>query len=49
LRTDISKDDVLPRSRRLEGVKYLDTDNQRDAMQPVMKLIEEILSAREKK
>jgi hypothetical protein len=49
LRTDIPKDDVLPRSRRVEGVKYLDTDNQRDAMQPVMKLIEETLGARDKK
>jgi len=49
LRTDIPKDDVLPKSRRLEGVKYLDTDNQRDAMKPVMKLVEETLSAAEKK
>jgi iron(III) transport system substrate-binding protein len=49
LRTDIPKDDVLPKSRRLDGVKYLDTDNQRDAMKPVMKLVEETLSATEKK
>jgi len=49
LRTDISKEDVLPKNRRLEGVKYLDTDNQRDAMKPVMKLVEETLSAAEKK
>jgi iron(III) transport system substrate-binding protein len=49
LRTDIPKDDVLPKSRRLEGVKYLDTDNQRDAMKPVMKLVEETLTAAEKK
>jgi iron(III) transport system substrate-binding protein len=49
LRTDIPKDDVLPKSRRLAGVKYLDTDNQRDAMKPVMKLVEETLSAAEKK
>ena len=49
LRTDISKEDVLPKNRRLEGVKYLDTDNQRDAMKPVMKLVEDTLSAAEKK
>lgn len=49
LRTDIPKEDVLPKNRRLEGVKYLDTDNQRDAMKPVMKLVEETLSAAEKK
>ena len=49
LRTDIPKDDVLPKSRRIDGVKYLDTDNQRDAMKPVMKLVEETLSGNEKK
>jgi iron(III) transport system substrate-binding protein len=49
LRTDIPKDDVLPRSRRIDGVKYLDTDNQRDAMKPVMKLVEETLGVAEKK
>ena len=49
LRTDIPKEDVLPKNRRLEGVKYLDTDNQRDTMKPVMKLVEETLSAAEKK
>ncbi|HTN70196.1 MAG TPA: hypothetical protein VMO00_03820, partial [Methylomirabilota bacterium] len=49
LRTDIPKDDVLPKSRRLSGVKYLDTDNQRDAMKPVMKLIEETLGPMENK
>ena len=49
LRTDIPKDDVLAKSRRLDGVKYLDTDNQRDAMKPVMKLVEETLGATEKK
>jgi iron(III) transport system substrate-binding protein len=45
LRTDIPKDDVLPKSRRLDGIRYLDTDNQQDAMKPVMKLVEEALSA----
>jgi iron(III) transport system substrate-binding protein len=49
LRTDIPKDDVLPKSRRINGVKYLDTDNQRDAMKPVMKLVEETLGVAEKK
>ena len=49
LRTDIPKDDVLPKSRRIDGVKYLDTDNQRDAMKPVMKLVEDTLGAAEKK
>ena len=49
LRTDIPKDDVLPKSRRVDGVKYLDTDNQRDAMKPVMKLVEETLGVAEKK
>jgi iron(III) transport system substrate-binding protein len=49
LRTDIPKDDVLPKSRRIDGVKYLDTDNQRDAMKPVMKLVEETLGGNEKK
>jgi iron(III) transport system substrate-binding protein len=49
LRTDISKEDVLPKSRRVDGVKYLDTDNQRDAMKPVMKLVEETLGTSEKK
>ena len=49
LRTDISKEDVLPKSRRIDGVKYLDTDNQRDAMKPVMKLVEETLGGNEKK
>ena len=49
LRTDIPKDDVLPKYRRMEGVKYLDTDSQWDAMKPVMKLVEETLGAAEKK
>jgi iron(III) transport system substrate-binding protein len=49
LRTDIPKDDVLPKSRRIDGVKYLDTDNQRDAMKSVMKLVEETLGVAEKK
>jgi iron(III) transport system substrate-binding protein len=49
LRTDIPKDDVLPKSRRIDGVKYLDTDGQWDAMKPVMKLLEETLGAAEKK
>jgi iron(III) transport system substrate-binding protein len=49
LRTDIPKDDVLPKYRRMDGVKYLDTDSQWDAMKPVMKLVEETLGASEKK
>ncbi|HEY1372861.1 MAG TPA: hypothetical protein VGH50_10370 [Candidatus Binatia bacterium] len=43
LRTDIPKDDVHPKYRRMDGVKYLDTDSQWDAMKPVMKLVEEAL------
>jgi iron(III) transport system substrate-binding protein len=49
LRTDISKDDVLPKYRRMDGVKYLDIDSQWDAMKPVMKLVEEALGASGKK
>jgi ABC-type Fe3+ transport system substrate-binding protein len=49
LRTDIPKDVVLPKYRRIEGVKYLDTDSQWDAMKPVMRLVEETLGAAEKK
>jgi iron(III) transport system substrate-binding protein len=49
LRNDIPKDDVLPKSRRIDGVKYLDTDSQWDAMKPVMKLLEETLGTAEKK
>src|SRR5215467_2177484 len=49
LRTDIPKDEVLPKSRRLNGVKYLDTENQRDAMKPVMKLVEDTLGTAENK
>ncbi len=43
LRIDIPKDDVHPKYRRIDGVKYLDTDSQWDAMKPVMKLVEEAL------
>jgi iron(III) transport system substrate-binding protein len=49
LRIDIAKDNVLPKYRRMEGVRYLDTDSQWDAMKPVMKLVEETLGASEKK
>jgi iron(III) transport system substrate-binding protein len=49
LRTDIPKDEVLPKYRRMDGVKYLDTDSQWDAMKPVMKLVEETLGAAERK
>jgi iron(III) transport system substrate-binding protein len=45
LRIDIAKDNVLPKYRRTEGVRYLDTDSQWDAMKPVMKLVEETLGA----
>jgi iron(III) transport system substrate-binding protein len=43
LRIDIPKDDVDPKSRRIDGVKYLDTD-QWLAMKPVLKVVEEALA-----
>jgi ABC-type uncharacterized transport system YnjBCD substrate-binding protein len=48
LRIDIPKDDVDPRSRRIDGVKYLDTD-QWLAMKPVLKAVEDALSQAGKK
>ena len=49
LRIDIPKDNVLPKSRRVDGVKYLDTDSQWYAMKPVLKLVEDALGTAEKK
>jgi len=48
LRIDISKDDVDPKSRRLAGVKYLDTD-QWLAMKPVLKVVDDALAQAGKK
>ncbi|HEX9454036.1 MAG TPA: extracellular solute-binding protein [Candidatus Binatia bacterium] len=48
LRIDIPKDDVDPKSRRIDGVKYLDTD-QWLAMKPVLKVVEEALAQAGKK
>ncbi len=48
LRIDIPKDDVDPKSRRLDGVKYLDTD-QWLAMKPVLKVVEDALTQAGKK
>jgi iron(III) transport system substrate-binding protein len=48
LRIDIPKDDVDPKSRRIDGVKYLDTD-QWLAMKPVLKVVEDALAQAGKK
>ena len=48
LRIDIAKDDVDPRSRRIDGVKYLDTD-QWLAMKPVLKAVDDALAQAGKK
>jgi len=48
LRIDIPKDDVDPKSRRVDGVKYLDTD-QWLGMKPVLKVVEDALSQAGKK
>jgi len=48
LRIDIAKDDVDAKSRRMDGVKYLDTD-QWLAMKPVLKVVEEALAQAGKK
>jgi iron(III) transport system substrate-binding protein len=48
LRIDIPKDDVDPKSRRLDGVNYLDTD-QWLAMKPVLKVVEDALAQAGKK
>ncbi len=42
-RIDISKDDVRPTSRRLEGVKYTATDRpERRNMKPILKVVNEV-------
>lgn len=48
LRIDIPKDEVAQRSRRIEGVKYLDTD-QWLAMKPVLKVVDDALAQAGKK
>jgi iron(III) transport system substrate-binding protein len=51
LRVDIPKDMVPPRARRVDGVKYLllDTRVEYQAMQPIIKLMEESLAEAKKK
>jgi len=48
LRIDIPKDDVDPKSRRIEGVNYLETD-QWLTMKPVLKVVDEALTQAGKK
>jgi len=48
LRIDISKDEIAQRSRRIDGVKYLDTD-QWLAMKPVLKVVDDALAQAGKK
>jgi len=49
LRMDISKDDVPPENKRMEGVKYLDLDIQgRLEMKPIVSVIDEVLAASKK-
>jgi ABC-type Fe3+ transport system substrate-binding protein len=48
LRIDIPKDDVDPKSRCIDGVKYLDTD-QWLAMKPVLKVVDDALAQAGKK
>ena len=48
LRIDIPKDDVDPKSRRVDGVKYVDTE-QWQAMKSVLKVVEDALAQAGKK
>jgi len=48
LRIDIPKDDVDPKSRRIEGVNYLETDHWL-TMKPVLKVVDEALTQAGKK
>jgi iron(III) transport system substrate-binding protein len=49
-RTDIPKDDILPENRRVEGVKYIDTESpERRDMTPIMKMLEELFAKAAKK
>ena len=48
LRIDIPKDDVDPKSRRIDGVKYVDTE-QWLAMKPMSELVDEALAQAGKK
>ena len=43
LRIDIPKDDVDPKSRRVDGVKYVDTE-QWQAMKSILTLVDEALA-----
>jgi ABC-type Fe3+ transport system substrate-binding protein len=48
LRIDIPKDDVDPKSRRVDGVKYVDTE-QWQAMKSILALVDEALAQAGKK
>jgi iron(III) transport system substrate-binding protein len=48
MRTDIPKDDVDPKSRRVESVKYVDTE-QWQAMKAILALVDEALAEARKK
>jgi len=48
LRIDIPKDDVDPRSRRIDGFKYVDTE-QWQAMKTILKLVDDALAQAGKK
>ena len=48
MRTDIPKDDVDPKSRRIDGVKYVDTE-QWQAMKAILALVDEALAEARKK
>jgi ABC-type Fe3+ transport system substrate-binding protein len=50
LRIDIPKDMVPPHARLLEGVSYLDLESRdRSDAAPIVKLVEEVLAAKERK
>jgi hypothetical protein len=48
MRFDIPKDDVDPKSRRIDGVKYVDTE-QWQAMKTIVALVDEALAQAKKK
>ncbi len=48
LRIDIPKDDVDPKSRRIDGVKYVDTE-QWQAMKSILALVDEAVAQAGKK
>jgi len=48
MRIDIPKDDVDPKSRRIDGVKYVDTE-QWQTMKAILALVDEALAEARKK